>query len=67
MSYVDAEKNKTYVKRKDDVFYISSKFKIEDKKYSLELEYSPEEFDKLIKIMVKEKLKHEEDKLSKKL
>ena len=67
MSYIDAKKNKTYVRVKGDDFTISSKFKIGDKKYSLELEYSLEEFDELIKIMVKEKLKYEKDKLQKKL
>lgn len=67
MAYVDAKKNKTYVRIKGEDFTISSKFKIGEKKYSLELEYSLEEFDQLIKIMVKEKLKYEKNKLQKKL
>lgn len=63
MAAVDAKKNKTYVNLKGEQFVISSKFKIGDKKYALELEYSLEEFDKLIKAMVKEKLKYEKNKL----
>lgn len=53
-------KTKVYIKR--DRLVLSSKFKIDGVKHLIEIEYSIEEFDELIKDMVKKKLKLESSK-----
>lgn len=54
--------NETKVSIKKDKLVLSSKFSINGSKHVVELEYSIEEFDKLIKDMVKQKLKFENSK-----
>ena len=54
------KKTKVYIKR--DKLILSSKFKIDGVKHLIEIEYSIEEFDELIKDMVKKKLKLESSK-----
>lgn len=49
------------IKVKDDTFIVSTKFKVRDEKFVVELDFPSEEFDLLIKKMVKKKLKFESD------
>jgi len=57
---MDGKNTKVYTKK--DKLVLSSKFSMGKEKFTVELEYSVEEFDELIKKMVKEKLKFESKK-----
>jgi hypothetical protein len=61
---ISCEKNDTWVGyNKDGKMTLSSKFNIDGKKYVVELEYSDEEYKKIIGEMTKARFEYEKNKL----